>query len=86
MECERCGEYTEFEQDTCFECQNEQEVMHEKYIHNENYKNDASRFKWRFHDCADGFVFYLDGKEYINLNELKEDINKKLEYRKDAHV
>lgn len=49
-----------------------------KLSHRKDYDLDDSRFKWRYFDCADGFVFCLDGKEYTNLKELKDDINKLL--------
>lgn len=73
-ECEDCGQIL----DSNYVCKICEEFHKIKERHHENYHKDTSRFKWRHHTCADGYVFYLDGKEYTNLNELKDDINKLL--------
>lgn len=77
--CDHCGEGVVFEGGgLCGPCQEEQQFNYDKHIHNEMYKEDTNRFKWRYLDCAEGFVFNLDGKEFTNLNDLKKAINEAL--------
>jgi len=75
--CEDCGDLLndEYECEACLKFEND------KKEHAKNYETDISRFKWRYSYCSDGFMFCLDGKEYSNLNELKDAINKALSAR-----